>query len=134
MLLPAAAGSGKSLFVRDRSAAEIPDCTVVVSVSLLLAALGSDDPLDTVAVLVRMVPLAVPLLTFTTNMNVAVAPAEKPPMVAAIVPVPPTGGVVKVKAGPKFCSNETKVVPAGMGSRRVTESPSVGPALVTVIV
>jgi hypothetical protein len=75
--------------------------TVVVTVAALLAGLGSEVVLVTVAVFVMTVPAGVAALTFAVNANVAVAPLAKVAQVAITVPVPPTGGVVNVAAGPE---------------------------------
>ena len=54
--------------------------------------------------------------------------------VAVTLPVPPGAGVIRVKAGPAVCMNDTKVVLTGVGSLSMTFWASEGPLLVTVIV
>ena len=108
--------------------------TAVVAVAALFAAPGSVVPLVSVTVFEMVEPAAAAALTFTTTVNVDVAPAANVAMAAVTVPVPPTGGVVKVQAGPEFCSNETNVVFAGTVSLSVTLAAFAGPAFAIVIV
>ena len=49
-------------------------------------------------------------------------------------PPAPTEGVAHVSAGPAVCVADTKVVPAGNGSDRLTVCAALGPALATFIV
>ena len=56
------------------------------------------------------------------------------PIVALIVPVPPTAGFVRLNAGPEACASDTKVVLAGTTSERATVCASLGPVFDTVIV
>src|SRR5262245_35763742 len=107
---------------------------VVDSVSMLLAGFGSGVRPTSGARLASVVPFGVALLTFTTNVNVAVAPGRSDGVVAVTVPVAPTAGVVNVKTGPVFCSIETNVVLGGRVSNNPRVRPSEGPALVTVSV
>src|SRR5579872_501104 len=100
----------------------------------LLARLGSDVVAVTLAVLLMVELLASLELAFTTTVKVALAPAAKLPMLPLRVPVPPTGGLAKVKVGPVFCASDTKVVPAGTASVRLTDWASDGPPLVSVMV
>src|SRR5262245_32773970 len=130
-LLPAVTGSGVSDLVTARSD---PATTDVFSVSELFADVGSGVLLTTDAVLTMVVPLDAALLTLSTSVNVAEAPEASDAALAMTPPVPPTGGVVRVKAGPEFCSMEMKVVPAGMTSDIVTSAAALGPALAIVIV
>jgi hypothetical protein len=118
------------VLVTNRSA--LVPVTVVVVVALLLAGLGSEVMLVTVAVFVMMVPAGVAALTFAVNANVAVAPLAKVAKVAITVPVPPTGGVVNVAAGPEVCTKLTNVVPAGSTSGNDALLAASGPALLTV--
>src|SRR5436309_626449 len=127
MFEPALTGSGESVLVTARSAAVL---TVVVAVALLFAGTGSTVVDVTLAVL-EMVPVAA-ALTFTTSVNVAEAPDANVAMFAVAVPVPPTAGVVSVKAGPEVCIIETNVVPAGTAS--ASETVSVSPRRSFVIV
>src|SRR5260221_229538 len=125
-------GSGLSLFVTDRSADAL---MAVSSVSLLLAGFASVVALVTVAVLEIVEPWGSLALPLTTSVKVAVARAAKVASVKETTPVPPAGGAEKrVKAGPVLCVAETKVVPAGTASFRVTPWASLNPALVTVMV
>src|SRR5260370_483703 len=80
----------------------VAECGLVVSVGL-----------DTVAVFVMFVPPGVLALTCTTTVNVAEAPAARVASVPLMVPVPPTGGLLKVKVGPLSCASGTNGVLAG---------------------
>jgi len=102
----------------------------VVAVEVLFGGFASVVADVTLAVLV-IVPLAA-ALTFTTNVNVAVAPDANVAMFAVTVPVPPTAGVVSVNAGPEVCIIETKVVFAGTASVSETACASLGPLFVSV--
>ena len=73
-------------------------------------------------------------MTLTTSVNVALAPAANVPRVAVTVPVPPTGGVVRVNAGPLSWVKDTNVVFAGMTSVIVTLRASLGPAFAAPMV
>ncbi len=115
--MPAFTGSGESVLVTDRSASA---STVVVSVSELSAAVWSGLVVVTSTVFVRVEPSSWLALTLTTSVKVAVAPPASVALVAVKVPVPPTGGVVSVNAGPEVCIAETKVVLAGIRSLRLT--------------
>src|SRR4051812_33153379 len=110
-------GSGLSVLVTERSADAL---TVVVSTAVLLAASASVVVLATMAVLESVEPWRLLALTLTTMVKVAVAPAAKVGTVALTVPVPPTGGVARVKVGPLVWVAETKVVPTGTTSLRDT--------------
>src|SRR5258708_6406994 len=90
--------------------------------------------LDTVAVSVMFVPLGVLGLTCTTTVNVAEPPNGRVGAVPLIVPVPPAGGLVKVKVGPLVWLSDTKVVLAGTLSVSCTFCASEAPLLVTVMV
>jgi hypothetical protein len=91
------------------TAAEVTTGVVTVAEWGLVESLG----LETVAVSVMLVPEAVLGLTCTTTVKVAEAPAARVAVVPVIVPVPPTGGLVKVKVGPLFWASDTKVVLLG---------------------
>src|SRR2546428_4273546 len=127
MFEPALTGSGESLLVTTRSA---PVLTVVVAVALLFAGTGSTVVDVTLAVL-EMVPVAA-ALTFTTSVNVADAPAANVAMFAVAVPVPPTAGVVSVKAGPEVSIMETNAGATGSASVGGTVWGSLGPPFFTV--
>jgi len=60
------------------------------------------------------IPLLASSLTFTTSVNLAVALEPNVAMLQPTVPVPPTGGVPHVNAGPLFCASETNVVLVGV--------------------
>src|SRR6266511_4102671 len=124
-------GSGVSVLVTTRSA---DASTTVVWVAELLAAFGSVVVVVTVAVLLSVEPLAALGLTWTTRVKVALAPAAKLAAVAVKVPVPPTGGVVRLNAGPLVCIADTNVVLAGIRSLSVALAAALGPALLTVMV
>src|SRR6476660_508812 len=129
MLSPGLTGSTASVLVTERSAAAL---TVVVSVDVLLPAVVS-VVLETVAVLVSVVPFGVDGLTWTTSTNVCgPLPAGSVPRVLLTVPVPPTVGVVLLQPGGAV--NETNVVPPGSASASDTVCASLGPALLTTIV
>jgi hypothetical protein len=70
----------------------------------------------TFAVFVIVVPAVAPLLTSTTMVKVAVAPAVSVVKLHVTVPVAPTAGFVHAAADPEFCASETNVVPAGTAS------------------
>src|SRR2546427_4857391 len=122
-------GSGLSAFAAERSASAL---TSVFAVSELLCGFGSLVELATVTVLQMNIPLLAPSLTFTTSVNLAVALEPNVAMLQPTVPVPPTGGVLQVNAGPLFCASETNVVFAGMSSLTHTFWAGVGPALAMV--
>src|SRR2546430_1908429 len=119
-------GSGESVWVTERSAI---GPTVVVSVSLLLAALGSAVVELAVAVLLITVPAGTASLTLTTNVRPMpeLAGSEN---VQLTVPVPPDAGVVQLL--PPKLLKETKVVPGGITSVSIT-SAALGPRLVMLI-
>src|SRR6185436_713668 len=128
MLAPTVTGSGESVFTTDRSA---DPATAVAALPLLLAGSGSAVDEAAVAVLVSSVPPMTPVSTFTINVNTE-SPAGTEGFVQWTVPVPPTGGVVQDQ--PAGAASETKVVPVGNGSSRVTVAAMLGPAFVVVIV
>src|SRR5262249_6876965 len=114
--------------------------SVTAAVEELLAGLVSVVPAETLAVLLTVtVPAPVGLGTSvkmarTTTVKVAEAPAARVGVVAVMVPVVPTAGVVTAKAGPAVCASETKVVPTGTTSVSCTFWASLGPLLTTVMV
>ena len=107
--------------------------TVVVAVAELLPAAGSAVALDTLAVLVMIVPLVVPAVTFTTTVKILEAPAACVALVNVSVPVPPTG-TASVRVQPDGVVTETSVVFAGTASDNDNDCASLGPPLFTVIV
>src|SRR5437016_4293520 len=113
MFWPARTGSGASTLVTETSAEVV---IRVATAELLLARFASGVVLETFAVLVMVVPLAVLGLTLTTRVNVCVAPAGSGP---------PVGG-------PESCVNDTSVVFAGIVSLTFTFWASLGPLLVVV--
>ena len=128
MLLPAATGFGVPLFVTVRSQAVV---TVVVTVVLLFAALGSLVAEETVEFAV-MVPAAIFGATFTTTMMSAEAPDARLGSVQLTFPVAPTAGVVQDH--PAGMETETNVVLAGVASVKLTVDAAAGPLFVTVCV
>src|SRR5260221_724241 len=115
MLVPAVTGLGVPVMVMPTTA-DVTTGVVTVAECGLPESLG----LETVAVSVMLVPAGVLALTGTRTVNVAEAPAARVGVVPLIVPVPPTGGLVKVKVGTLVCLSETKVVLAGMLSASCT--------------
>jgi hypothetical protein len=128
---PAVTGSGRSVLVTERSGTLL---TVPAVEALLLARFGSVEVVLTDAVFVMIDPPGAAAFTVTVMLNVADAPEAKEAIVQLMVPVPPKGGFVQLKAGPPTCAVETKVVPAGTGSLRTTVCASPGPALFTTTV
>ena len=90
-------------------------CTSVVAVAELLPADGSAVALDTLAVLLMIVPLTVLALTFTTTVNTLEPPAANVALVNVSVPVPPAG-TASVRVQPDGVVTETSVVFAGTAS------------------
>src|SRR5437588_3309065 len=133
MLLPACTGSGEPVLVTERSAVGVGAFTWVVAVALLLSGLTSQVSLEIVTVLLMTVPSGVLAFTFTTSVNVALAPAANVERLAVTDPVPPTIGVVSVNAGPLVCVKETNVVFAGIASVIHTFCASFGPAFAAPI-
>jgi hypothetical protein len=89
---PAVTGLGLPLFVTVKSQESF---TLVMTVVLLLAAVGSDVVADTVEVAVIVAATTVGA-TFTTTTMSAEAPAARVGSVQVTFPVPPTAGVVQV--------------------------------------
>ena len=106
--------------------------TVVVVVAELLPATGSVTAFVTLAVLVIVVPAAVPAFTRTRRISTELRPEASDASVQVMPPVPPTAGVVHDQG----CALpiERKVVFAGTVSVSVTLSAVAGPAFETVIV
>src|SRR6266850_5085528 len=94
MSSPAVTGSGEPLLVTSRSAEEF---TLVVSVAVLFAGIGSEVVLVTLATLVIVAPLGVAGLTVATTVKVALALAAKVALVAVSVPGTDAS---RLKAGP----------------------------------
>src|SRR3954454_5875428 len=88
--------------------------TVAVAVEELLFSVVSAGLEVTTAVLESSSPPIASLLTFTTSVNVAVAPAASVGIVATIVPVPPATGVLVIQ--PAGAVNDTNVLSAGSAS------------------
>src|SRR5256885_4839572 len=108
MLSPAWTGSGESDLVTERSAA-VEASTLVVAVALSLSGFLSQVSLDTLAVLLITVPAGVSALTFTTRMNVALAPLANVSAVAGAPPAPPGAGVVGVYPRPRSSMEDATV-------------------------
>src|SRR5262245_5023961 len=89
--------------------------TSVVAVAELLPDVGSVVALDTLAVLVMVVPLAVPAVTWTTTVKTLEALAGCVGFVNVSVPVPPAG-TASVRVQPAGVVAETNVVFAGTAS------------------
>lgn len=89
--------------------------TKVVAVAELLPGVGSAVVLDTLAVLVTVVPLGVLPLTLTTTVKMLDAPAVCVGLVNVRVPVPPAG-TASVRDQPDGVVTDTSVVFAGTAS------------------
>src|SRR2546423_3819101 len=89
--------------------------TVVVAVAELLPGVGSVVAFVSVAVLLMIVPLAVPAVTFTTTVKILEALAASVGLVNVNVPVPPAG-TASVRDQPDGVVTETSVVFAGTAS------------------
>src|SRR5687768_11532724 len=120
-----------SVLVTDRSALAM---TFVGSMAESLAATGSLVVVSPVTVLDRVVPSGTAAPTATTSVKLAEAPAASVERWQSTVPPEPTDGTRQVKVGPLSWVRETKVVPAGSGSDRVTDWASDGPPFAIVIV
>ncbi len=127
MLEPAITGFGDALLVTVSSPpAAVP--TMVLSIAVLLAELGSLAVELTEAVSVITVPFAVPAFTFTIRENVA----EVPPTRLTIEHTTLLDPVLQVQ--PEGAAIETNVVLAGIVATRVALSPALGPLSVTICV
>ena len=91
MFCPACTGFGDATFVTDRFGPVVP--TIVVTVAVLFVETGSMAEEDTDTVPVMTVPLAVPLLTLTTRVNVPEVEAGRVALLQTMLPVPPTRGL-----------------------------------------
>ena len=118
--------------VMERSAFGLA-VTVVLAEGVLPEGFGSAVVLETFAVFVMIVPVAVPAAMCRVMENVA-EPTGNKPIVQLIVPVPPTAGLLQENAGPVVCVSETKVVLAGVLSVSETAEAADGPLLVSVTV
>lgn len=128
-MLPGATGSGVSVLVTERSA--LPAPTVVVAVPDSLPVFGSVVVDDAVAVFDSTVPGTVAGSTATVSVNIAL-PAGNDAIEQEIVPPAPIMGVVHDQ--PPGEASDTKVVPAGKISDRLTPAALLGPALEAVMV
>jgi hypothetical protein len=105
--------------------------TLVDAVAELLPAFASAVD-DTLAVLLIVVPDATEAFTATVIANEAEAPLATDALLAIIVPVLPTAGVVTVQPGDAVTA--TNVVFGGSASVSTTLDAALGPALATTIV
>src|SRR6266498_4051839 len=130
MLLLACTGFGDATFVTERLGPLGP--TRVVTVAVLFASVGSitDELTDTVSVM--MVPLVVPVATFTTSVNVPEVPPARLTLLQTTLPVAPGLGVRQLH--PAGEASETNVVLTGTGATKVALSAALGPLSVTTIV
>jgi hypothetical protein len=129
MVLPAATGLGVPLLVIARSQATF---TLVVTVVVLLALLGSEVVAETEDVAV-IVPIATVEGTFkTTTMSAEVPAARFAVSLQVTVPVAPTAGAVQVH--PEGANTDWNVVFTGVASVNPTPAAAAGPLFVTVCV
>src|SRR5690242_9533351 len=126
MFVPARTVAGPTLVIAKSADAPV---TAVVVVAVLLPGVGSDVPLDTVAVLVNVEPLARVALVCATRIRVAEEPAARLAHEAVDV-LPPDS----VAPGPVDCVKLTKVSPAGNVSVMVALVAAFGPLFATVMV
>jgi hypothetical protein len=82
----------------------------------------------TLTVFAMTAPIGVPTWTPTTSVKPETVTPARLALLAVTVPLPPAAGVVTVQ--PAGAANETKVVPVGRTSVRVTCEAASGPALV----
>ena len=127
IVAPAMAKRAAVVAVADRSACA---AVRVVTVSLLLARLGSAVTVVTLTVLVIVVPVGVVGSTWNTREKIAVEPAG----IVAIYATSVLPGRPAPNAGPESCASETKIVLAGGKSVAPTSCASLGPAFASVIV
>lgn len=106
--------------------------TVVVTVAELFVVTGSVEVVAAVAVLVIIVPAAVPAVTRTTSVKEAAVPAARFAVDAVTVPPLPAAGVVVVH--PVGATNDTNVVFAGIVSVSETVAAAAFPLFATPIV
>lgn len=122
-LLPAVTGSGESELVTETSACAV---TLVVAVAALLADVGSGVSLETVPVLLIIVPSAMFERTVPMIVIVAEAPAAIDEIdTLRLLPVPP-------QTPPPVALQDTKLNSTGRLSTIVNNEASLGPALLTV--
>src|SRR5579862_932682 len=126
MLLPACTGFGDATFVTDRFGPVVP--TIVLVVAVLFAELGSmaEELAETVPAITD--PLAVPLFTLTTSVNVPDVDPGRLAFVQTTLPALPTLGVRQLH--PAGATRDTNVVLVGTGVTSVALSAALGPVLV----
>lgn len=129
MLFPGVTGLGDPVLVMLRSYCPA-DATVTFAVALLLEGFESGVAVEVLAVSEITVPEAVPDATFTTSVNVDVAPGASVPIVH--VTFPPEPGLGQLHTVP-VCANEKNVVFVGTVSLNVTVVAAEGPWFVTVM-
>src|SRR5438093_659664 len=95
------------LFAVFGSVASGATLAVLVAVDELLPELVSVVDVAAAAVLLSVEPLASPALAWTTIWKVALAPAARVAIEPLTVPELPSGGFVKLNAGPAVCISET---------------------------
>ena len=117
--------------VTERSAWVI---TAVVVDAELFAGVGSTLVVAVVAVLLMLAPLAVPGLTLTTMVKVAVSLAVAVAFEKTTLPVLPTAGAEVDQPVPVVTVAETNVVFVGTASVTVTFCASDGPLLAKLTV
>jgi hypothetical protein len=105
---------------------------MVSAVLLLFPVFGSEVALLTVAVLSKVVVAVALGLIFTTRLKTSSLPEGTLGFVQVTVPLLPPPGLLQFQAA--GAEIETKVMPAGIGSLKLTELALLGPALVTSIV
>src|ERR1035437_623214 len=130
MGFPACTGFGDATLVTDRFGPVVP--TIVLTVAVLFEEIGSmaEEPTDTVPVIT--VPFVVPLLTFTTRVNVPDANAGMLALVQTTLPVTPSPAFRQLH--PAGAATDTSVVFAGIAATTVALSAALGPLLVTTCV
>src|SRR5947208_15832078 len=102
MLLPAIAVAGPLLVMETSAWVEM----VVLAVELLLDEFVSAPEVVAVAVLLRIVPLAMLGSGCTEIVNCALVPFASSEIVHTTVPPLPGAGVLQVAAGPVSCTSE----------------------------
>src|SRR5439155_1485946 len=106
--------------------------TVVVAVAVISEKRGVEKDEVTLAVLEIVVQSGVLGLTWTTMVNVAVAPHARDAVVQLTEPVEPTAVVVQLQLA--RCASDWKVVSDGRGSFIVKLAAAFGHPLVTLTV
>jgi hypothetical protein len=132
MLFPPNTGFGVAELVKLRSDCVAP-ATVTTAVAEPPVGFGLGVAELAFAVFEINVPLATPEFTFTTNVNVAMAPLAKDGMVQTMLPVPPTAGTGE-QLQPPGAASETNVVFVGTVSYNPLGAAAAGPWLVITIV